>query len=139
MSLLIVGSCSRVTSNIVLALTRSGLYSSITISDPLPVYEHHQRYYRLRKLLNEQRSSIPVVLDKLLSVENLAKQIAAHRDVLHITHDYFTSVTSKNKIMELTARLASNVFNSSGRKTNFSLLPLSSTITTARAILNRYS
>lgn len=109
MSLLIVGSCSKVTSNIVLALARSGLYSNITIADPLPVYDHHQRYYRLRKLLNDQRSSVPVELDKLLSVEHLAQQIAAHRDILHITHDYFTSVTSKTKIMELTANLAAKV------------------------------
>ena len=112
MSLLIVGSCSKVTSNLVLALARSGLYSSITIADLLPLYDHHQRYYRLRKLLNDQRSSVPVQLDKLLSVEHLAKQVAAHRDVIHITHDYFASVTSKTKVMELTAALAAGVWMS---------------------------
>lgn len=68
MSLLIVGSCSKITSNIVLALAKHNIYESITIADPLPLYHHHERYYKLRKNLNEQRSKVPVVLDKLLNV-----------------------------------------------------------------------
>lgn len=51
MSLLIVGSSSRITQNIVLALSKHNLYKSITISDLLPLYDHHRRYYRLRKVL----------------------------------------------------------------------------------------
>lgn len=69
MSLLIVGSCSKITSNIVLALAKQNIYKKITISDLLPLYDHHERYYRLRKHLNDQRSNVPVLLEKLISVE----------------------------------------------------------------------
>lgn len=99
MSLLIVGSCSKITSNIVLALARNNLYESITIADPLPLYHHHERYYKLRKNLNEQRTKLPVTLDKLVNIESLNKQVNNHRDVLYITHDYFATVTAKQKLM----------------------------------------
>ena len=56
MSLLIVGSCSRVTQNIVLALGKQQLYKKITISDLLPTYDMHRRYYRLKRHLSDQKS-----------------------------------------------------------------------------------
>lgn len=68
MSLLVVGSCSRIASNLILGLAKHNMYKSITIADLLPWYEFHQRYYRLRKQLTEQRSPIPVHLDKLTNV-----------------------------------------------------------------------
>lgn len=51
MSLLIVGSASRITHNIVLQLAHNKAYSAITISDLLPHYSFHSRYYNLRKAL----------------------------------------------------------------------------------------
>lgn len=68
MSLLIVGSCSRVTANIVLALAKNNLYRSITIADLLPLYDHHHRYYKLRRQLSDQKSTIPVTLEKLINI-----------------------------------------------------------------------
>lgn len=139
MSLLIVGSCSRVTSNIILSLARKNLYQSITIADLLPLYDHHQRYYKLRRQLNDQKSNIPVSLEKLINIETLHKQIASHRDVLHVTHDYFTSVTSKKKLMEITATLSKNVLQGSGRKETFFMQPPSSTITSGKKTHNNTS
>ena len=49
MSLLIVGSCSRVTQNIVTRLAQLKTYQSITILDLLPTYHHHLRFYNLQK------------------------------------------------------------------------------------------
>lgn len=49
MSLYIVGSCSKITRNIVLQLAKNNQYNQITIGDLLPVYELHDRYYQLRK------------------------------------------------------------------------------------------
>ena len=137
MSLLIIGSCSKITSNVILALTKHSLYQSITIADPLPLYSHHERYYKLRKHLNEQRSSTPVHLDKLINVESLSKHVNNHRDVLYITHDYFATVTSKQKLMELTARLTTSVRHPQLRNKMSFLLPLSNTITMDKTILNR--
>ena len=110
MSLLVVGSCSKITSNIIQALAKHKVYDSITIADPLPLYSHHQRYYKLRKNLNDIRSTIPVTIDKIINIESLAKHVNNHKNILHVTHDYFTSVTSKQKIMEITAQLSKNVF-----------------------------
>lgn len=49
MSLLIVGSCSRVTQNLIHLLARNHTYQQITILDLLPTYHFHQRFYRLQK------------------------------------------------------------------------------------------
>lgn len=49
MSLYIIGSCSRITQNIVLQLAKNNQYSQITIGDLLPVYEFHDRFYQLRR------------------------------------------------------------------------------------------
>lgn len=49
MSLFIIGSASRVTSNIVLQLAKNKQYSSVTIGDLLPSYHNYHRYYRLRR------------------------------------------------------------------------------------------
>jgi hypothetical protein len=103
MSLLIIGSTSRITQNIVLQLSKQNSYKSITISDLLPSYCYHSRYYRLRKNLAEHRSATQVTLTKLTRVEDLYHQIQDHQDILYVTHDYFHSVTSKTKLMELTA------------------------------------
>jgi uncharacterized protein YgbK (DUF1537 family) len=56
MSLIIVGSCSKITQNIVLALAKQSLYKKITVSDLLPTYDFHRRYYRLRRQLKDQKS-----------------------------------------------------------------------------------
>jgi hypothetical protein len=121
MSLLIVGSTSRITQNIVLQLSRQKLYSSITISDLLPTYCFHARYYHLRKTLAQEQSSTEVALTKLTRVEDLHKQVQQHRDVLFVTHDYFSTVTSKTKIMELTAELTKNVTPLTRRSKRLSL------------------
>jgi hypothetical protein len=49
MSLFIVGSCSKITRNIVLQLAKNNQYNQITIGDVLPHYDLHQRYYQLRR------------------------------------------------------------------------------------------
>lgn len=41
MSLIVVGSCSKITQNIILALAKEKLYNKITISDLLPAYQYH--------------------------------------------------------------------------------------------------
>lgn len=57
MSLVIVGSCSRITQNIVLALAKQTLYQKISISDVLPTYDFHRRFYRLKRYLKDQKST----------------------------------------------------------------------------------
>lgn len=103
MSLLIVGSCSKITQNIILSLAKTNLYQNIAIADLLPLYEFHYRYYRLRKHLNDQKANTKVTINKILGLEDLHKQVAQHDNILHVTHDYFTSVSSKTKLMQLTA------------------------------------
>lgn len=49
MSLYIVGSCSRITRNIIVQLAKNNQYSKITLGDVLPAYELHDRYYQLKK------------------------------------------------------------------------------------------
>lgn len=49
MSLFVVGSVSRITSNIVTRLAQEGKFSTITIADLLPSYEYHNRFYRLQR------------------------------------------------------------------------------------------
>jgi hypothetical protein len=49
MSLFVIGSVSRVASNLINNLSKHGIYSQITIGDPLPHYDYHNRYYRLQK------------------------------------------------------------------------------------------
>lgn len=100
MSLLIVGSCSRITQNIILRLAKQQLYSKITIADLLPVYDFHRRYYNLRKTLKDERSTAEVGITKLTQFTDLPPLINGHDDVLCVTHDYFQSVTSKTKLME---------------------------------------
>ena len=109
MSLLIVGSCSRITQHLILNLARAGRHSSITLLDPLPLYRHHDRYYALRLRLLEQRSKLPVELKKLISVATLADNIAKHDEVLYVTHDYYANVIAKTKLMQLTAEFNKNV------------------------------
>lgn len=52
MSLFIIGSASRVTSNIVLQLAKNKQYSAITIADLLPSYDNYHRIYKLQKNLD---------------------------------------------------------------------------------------
>lgn len=89
MSLLIIGSCSRATQNIVAALAQKQLYKQITIMDLLPTYNFHQRFYSLQKDLSSQQNSTQVSINKLIRVEQLAASIKEHRDLLYVTHDYF--------------------------------------------------
>jgi hypothetical protein len=56
MSLYIIGSCSKITRNIVLELSKNNQYKNITIGDLLPVYDFHSRYYQLRRDLSEAKS-----------------------------------------------------------------------------------
>lgn len=134
MSLLIVGSTSRITQSIVLHLARQNAYKSITISDLLPLYGYHHRYYRLRKALAEQQTSTTVSLTKLARTDELHAQIQQHQDVLFVTHDYFQSVTSKTKLMELTAEFSKNVPILSCRKAMLSSLTRFNTIILASRV-----
>lgn len=129
MSLLIVGSCSRVTQNIVLALGKQSLYSKITISDLLPTYDMHRRYYRLKRHLSDQKSQVDVSIDKLIRTDHLYRQVQAHDHVLYVTHDYYHSTTSKTKLMELTAEFAKQV-GPHLRRNNASSSPRPSNTTT---------
>lgn len=109
MSLLIVGSCSRATQNIVRLLAKQQTYQSITILDLLPLYGFHQRFYNLQRHLQDNNNSTKVSLNKLFRPDDLAEGIKSHQDLLFVTHDYFESVTSKTKLMELTAKLSQSV------------------------------
>lgn len=67
MSLFVVGSASRITSNIITQLAKNRQYSSITIADLLPSYENYHRYYRLQKdLKNLQLDNVKLNLEKLV-------------------------------------------------------------------------
>lgn len=136
MSLLIVGSCSRVTQNIVLAASKQNLYKKITIADLLPTYDFHRRYYRLRRQLSDQKSQSEVVLDKIIKTDHLYHQIQGHDHVLSVTHDYFHSTTSKTKLMELTADFAKQVPIVKCRKKDLFLQRLSNTTITDSKIQN---
>ena len=69
----------------------------------LPLYHHHDRYYALRRRLLDQKTPLPVRLEKLISVPVLADNIKSHDEVLFVTHDYFQNVIAKTKLMQLTA------------------------------------
>lgn len=102
MSLFIVGSVSRITSNIVHHLAKNSLYKSVTIADLLPAYDFHHRFYRLQKELDQSQLHLNLNLTKLNNLNDLS-QHSNYDDVLYVTHDYYQSVTSKTKLMELTA------------------------------------
>jgi hypothetical protein len=121
----------------VLALAKQSLYKKITISDLLPTYDFHQRYYRLRRQLTDQKAQAEVVLDKMIKIDHLYHQIQAHNHVLFVTHDYFHSTTSKTKLMELTADFAKQVSAPPRRRNASSSPPPSSTTTTAIRTPNR--
>ena len=128
-SLLIVGSCSRITQNVVSLLAKGSHYSSITIADLLPLYHHHERYYALQSQLGAHSSGLAI--SKLISLNHLSGLVKAHSHVLSITHDYFHNVTSKHKIAEATAQLSKNVPCPRLRKNVWCSQRLSSTTTTA--------
>lgn len=75
MSLLIVGSASKITQNIVHQLARNNVYKSITITDLLPTYCFHSRYYQLKKSLVQYNSQTTIDLNKLTRIEELYRQI----------------------------------------------------------------
>lgn len=62
MSLFIVGSCSKITRNIILQLAKNNQYNQITLGDVLPVYDFHQRYYQLRRDLANAKLTTQVDL-----------------------------------------------------------------------------
>jgi hypothetical protein len=107
MSLFIIGSVSRVATNLIHHLSKHGKYSSVTIADPLPQYSFHQRFYRLQKELENVPGKVSVDLTRLLSEEDLKKS-EKFDDVLFITHDYYETVVSKTHLMELTATICKN-------------------------------
>lgn len=73
MSLFIIGSVSRVTSNIVHHLAKHGTYTSVTIADLLPCYEFHHRFYRLQRDLETASSNLKLNLTRLVSINDLGK------------------------------------------------------------------
>ena len=102
MSLFIVGSVSRITSNIVHQLAKNPHFKSVTIADLLPSYDYHYRFYRLQKELDEAKAQLTLNLTKLSNLNDLSAQ-SKFDDVLYVTHDYYEGVTSKTRLMELTA------------------------------------
>lgn len=62
MSLFIVGSCSKITRNIIIQLAKNNQYNQITLGDVLPIYDFHQRYYQLRRELANAKLSTQVDL-----------------------------------------------------------------------------
>jgi len=89
MSLLIVGSCSRITQNIIHKLSKQQVYQKITIADLLPTYDFHRRFYKLKKTLNDEKLTTSVAINKIALADDLYHQINSHNDVLYVTHDYF--------------------------------------------------
>lgn len=111
MSLYIVGSCSKITRNIVLQLSKNNQYTNITIGDLLPVYQFHERFYQLKRDLSDANSTLNVNLDKLIQPAQLYNAVNTNADVLFVTHDYYHSVTAKTKLMKLVAEYAKTVFH----------------------------
>ena len=107
MSLFIVGSCSRITRNII--LSGAAHYKKVTICDLLPTYDQHYRFYNFKKELAEQRSPIDISISKLTQYEDIYNGINAHDDALYVTHDYFNAVISKTKLMKLVAEFGKKV------------------------------
>lgn len=103
MSLYVIGSCSRITRNIVLQLAKNNQYNQITICDLLPVYDFHDRFYQLKRELSDLKSNTKVTLDKLIQPSQLYTAVNGEGDVLFVTHDYYTNVTAKTKLMRLVA------------------------------------
>jgi len=62
MSLFIVGSCSKITRNIIIKLAKNNQYEQITVADVLPTYDFHQRYYQLRADLAQAKLKTQVDL-----------------------------------------------------------------------------
>lgn len=103
MSLQIIGSCSKITQNIVLQLAKNNQYSKITVNDLLPVYSFHNRFYKLQRDLEEAKLTMDLMLDRILQPSILYEKINSSDDVLFVTHDYYEHVTSKTKLMNLVA------------------------------------
>eukprot|EP00919_Chromeraceae_sp_WS-2016_P034039 GHVR01080612.1.p1 GENE.GHVR01080612.1~~GHVR01080612.1.p1 ORF type:complete len:122 (+),score=10.71 GHVR01080612.1:3742-4107(+) len=80
-----------------------GQYSKITIGDLLPTYDFHKRFYQLRRELADNKLNLDISLQKLIEPSNIYYGIKTHDDVLYVTHDYYSHVTSKTKMMQLTA------------------------------------
>lgn len=109
MSLFIVGSVSRVTANIITELARRGAYSSITVGDLLPHYHFHHRFYQLQQNLENLNLTQNLQIQKLSQVNDVYEAEKSHQDILFVTHDYYQHVTSKTKMMELTAQACRKV------------------------------
>lgn len=110
MSLFIIGSTSRVTSHIVTQLAKNGQYKNITISDLLPAYNNFYRYYRLQRDLKNLQVNVNLDLVKLHEISNIY-EAQNHDDVLFVTHDYYSHVTAKTRLMELTASICKDKKN----------------------------
>jgi hypothetical protein len=89
MSLLIVGSCSKITQNIIITLAKQSLYQKITISDLLPNYSFHKRFYQLKRTLKDQKYNTELSINKIINFDNLNTDIQNHNHILYVTHDYF--------------------------------------------------
>lgn len=103
MSLYIVGSCSKITKNIILQLAKNNQYSQITIGDLLPEYNLHERYYQLKRELADGKFTTKVNIEKLIQPGQLYNHVQTASDVLFVTHDYYFNTTSKTKLMKLVA------------------------------------
>lgn len=73
MSLFIIGSVSRITSNIILQLSQNNQYQKITVLDPLPTYDYHHRFYRLQQQIENAKYTTELSLEKSTYINDLAK------------------------------------------------------------------
>lgn len=105
MSLLIVGSCSRLTQTIIKHLIQKGQYSKITLADLFPQYHHFHRYYKLREELEGIQTAKKTEIEpvKLVEQNDLYHNTKKADHILYVTHDYYVNTISKNKLMEATA------------------------------------
>lgn len=59
--------------------------------------------------MSEIQTSTTVHFDKLIQPAQLYNALTHNTDVLFVTHDYYSSVTSKTKLMRLVAEYAKKV------------------------------
>lgn len=112
----LVGSCSRITNGIISHLVSKNLYSKIIIGDLFPSYWAFRRYYELREQLAQIKNNSTTIQPVKLVAENDIYLWCRRADhILYVTHDYYENVTSKTKLMEVTADAAKDVRRELGR------------------------
>ena len=78
-------------------------------------------------------------MSKLYQLGELAAAIKQHKDLLFVTHDYFESVTSKTKLMEVTANLSGQVKFKKYREILYLLLLLNTIISAWLTLLELFN